>query len=165
MSAANSAEHVSTVLYVGITPAASRASRTSDSVLPHKYANCASLKPTRFTRFHAALVIALGLNDFTASRSSMMIDIWSKNQGSTLHAACTSSTETPRNNNSPIIKIRSGVGISTSRINSSVETSANCFSAGSQLRPKRPCSSERKAFCKLSGNVRPMAITSPTLCI
>ncbi len=38
-------------------------------------------------------------------------------------------------------------------------------SAGSQLSPRRPCSSERNAFCKLSGNVRPMAIASPTDCI
>ena len=28
-----------------------------------------------------------------------------------------------------------------------------------------PCSSERSPFCKLSGNVRPIAIASPTLCI
>ena len=38
-------------------------------------------------------------------------------------------------------------------------------SAGSQLSPRRPCSSERSAFCRLSGNVRPIAITSPTDCI
>ena len=38
-------------------------------------------------------------------------------------------------------------------------------SAGSQARPSRPSSSERKAFWNDSGNVRPMAIASPTDCI
>ena len=36
---------------------------------------------------------------------------------------------------------------------------------GRQLSPRRPCSSERSAFCRLSGNVRPIAIASPTDCI
>ena len=31
------------------------------------------------------------------------------------------------------------------------------------LRPLWPCSSERSAFCSDSSNVRPMAMTSPTL--
>ena len=44
-------------------------------------------------------------------------------------------------------------------------TASSCASAGSQLRPRRPCSSERSAFCSDSGNVRPMAIASPTDCI
>ena len=36
---------------------------------------------------------------------------------------------------------------------------------GSQARPNRPCSSDRRAFCIDSGNVRPMAMASPTDCI
>ena len=38
-------------------------------------------------------------------------------------------------------------------------------SPGSPFRPERPFSSERSAFCRDSGNVRPIAIASPTLCI
>ena len=37
--------------------------------------------------------------------------------------------------------------------------------AGSQPSPRRPCSSDRNAFCRLSGKVRPIAMTSPTDCI
>ena len=36
---------------------------------------------------------------------------------------------------------------------------------GIAVEPQRPVSSERSAFCRLSGNVRPIAITSPTDCI
>ena len=38
-------------------------------------------------------------------------------------------------------------------------------SAGSAFEPGPPCSSERIAFCSDSGNVRPIAMTSPTDCI
>ena len=48
---------------------------------------------------------------------------------------------------------------------SASSSDAMCCSAGSQLSPRRPCSSDRSAFCRLSGNVRPMAIASPTDCI
>jgi hypothetical protein len=48
---------------------------------------------------------------------------------------------------------------------SSSGTASYCASAASALRPSRPVSSDRNPFCRLSGNVRPMAITSPTLCI
>ena len=36
---------------------------------------------------------------------------------------------------------------------------------GVGVEAQRPCSSERNAFCRLSGNVRPIAIASPTDCI
>ncbi len=61
--------------------------------------------------------------------------------------------------------MRSGVGVAIAASSSASPSAAICSSAGSQLRPSRPCSSERSAFCRLSGNVRPMAIASPTDCI
>jgi len=64
---------------------------------------------------------------------------------------------------SPTWKIRSGVGIATAATSASSLVDSKFFSAASQLRPARPISSERRAFCRLSGKVRPMAIASPTL--
>ena len=46
-----------------------------------------------------------------------------------------------------------------------VDAGRSSRSAGSQLSPRRPVSSERSAFWSDSGNVRPIAITSPTDCI
>ena len=48
---------------------------------------------------------------------------------------------------------------------SSSGSASSAASARSQLSPARPCSSERSAFCSDSGNVRPMAMASPTDCI
>ena len=48
--------------------------------------------------------------------------------------------------------------------NASSVIDKNISSPGSQLSPKRPISSERNAFCRLSLNVRPIAMASPTLC-
>ena len=81
------------------------------------------------------------------------------------HTSWIASTLTPRRNSSPIWKTRSGVGIPIAASRSSVEPPASAASAGSAPRPRRPCSSERNAFCRLSVNVRPIAITSPTDCI
>ncbi len=72
---------------------------------------------------------------------------------------------TPRRSNSPTCSKRSGVAIADAASRSSSATVSNCTSDESQLRPARPCSSERSAFCRLSGNVRPIAMTSPTDCI
>ena len=80
-------------------------------------------------------------------------------------ASLTRSTETPRRSSSPIWKTRSGVGMPMADSSSSSLAAVSSPSAGSQLRPRRPCSSERNAFCRLSGNVRPMAMASPTDCI
>ncbi len=51
------------------------------------------------------------------------------------------------------------------RTSSSSEWASYSRSVGSQLSPHRPVSSERSAFWNDSGNVRPIAITSPTDCI
>ncbi len=81
------------------------------------------------------------------------------------HASWIVSAVTPRRSSSPIWKMRSGVGMAMAASSSASSSDAMCCSAGSQLSPRRPCSSERSAFCRLSGNVRPMAIASPTDCI
>ena len=81
------------------------------------------------------------------------------------HASWMSSGVTPRRSSSPTWKMRSGVGVAIAVSSSASVSDASCSSAGSQLSPRRPCSSERSAFCRLSGNVRPIAIASPTDCI
>ena len=71
----------------------------------------------------------------------------------------------PRRSTASSWKIRSGVAMHDWASSSSTVTSSYWASAGSQLRPRRPCSSERRPFCSDSGKVRPMAMTSPTDCI
>ncbi len=72
---------------------------------------------------------------------------------------------TPRRSASPSWKTRSGVATATASSSSSSASARSAASPGSALSPWRPISNERSAFCRLSGNVRPMAIASPTLCI
>ena len=81
------------------------------------------------------------------------------------HASWIVSGVMPRRSSSPIWKTRSGVGMAIAARRSCSLRSASSPSAGSAFRPRRPCSSERSAFCSDSGNVRPMAIASPTDCI
>ena len=81
------------------------------------------------------------------------------------HASWIVSTDTPRRSSSPIWNTRSGVATAIAASSSSSPSAASSASAGSAFRPRRPCSSERSAFCSDSGNVRPMAIASPTDCI
>ncbi len=50
-------------------------------------------------------------------------------------------------------------------ISSSSSRASSSASAASQFSPARPCSRLRSAFCSDSGNVRPMAMASPTDCI
>ncbi len=79
--------------------------------------------------------------------------------------SCTRSIETNRRSAASTWKMRSGVGIAAASTSSSSAKESSSRSVGSQLRPSRPVSSERTAFCSDSQNVRPMAITSPTDCI
>jgi hypothetical protein len=91
--------------------------------------------------------------------------IWSRNQGSTLVDAARSSTLMPRRRAASSWKGRSGVPVAARASSSASSSSSRAASAGSQLRPARPCSRLRSAFCSDSGNVRPMAMASPTDCM
>ena len=71
----------------------------------------------------------------------------------------------PRRRAASISKIRSGVASARRLASSSSSSASRGASAGSALSPSLPCSSDRMAFCRDSGNVRPMAITSPTDCM
>jgi hypothetical protein len=91
--------------------------------------------------------------------------IWSRNQGSTRVTAYSRSTEMPRRSAASSWNGRSGVPTAARRTSSSSSSASVPASAGSQPRPRRPVSSERNAFWSDSGNVRPMAMASPTDCI
>ena len=56
--------------------------------------------------------------------------------------------------------MRSAVGTASFRVISSVEGACGAFASNPQ--PQRPVSRERKAFCRDSLKVRPMAMASPT---
>ncbi len=94
-----------------------------------------------------------------------MVAISDRNQGSMPVTRASSSTVTPRRSRDSSWKSRSGVATATRPSSWSTGTRSTSASAASALRPARPCSSERTAFCSDSGKVRPMAITSPTDCI
>jgi len=79
--------------------------------------------------------------------------------------AVTSATATPCRSAASISKMRSGVGTAMRPSSSSPDSESSADSAGSALRPARPCSNERNAFWRDSQNVRPIAITSPTDCM
>ena len=79
--------------------------------------------------------------------------------------SCSRSIDTNRRSAASTWKMRSGVGTAAARTSSSSERASSSRSAGSQLSPSRPVSSERTAFCSDSQNVRPIAMTSPTDCI
>jgi hypothetical protein len=58
---------------------------------------------------------------------------------------------------------RSGVGMPRARITAARPVSGSSAPAISiSSRPVRPVSRPRRAFCRLSAKVRPMAMTSPT---
>ncbi len=73
------------------------------------------------------------------------------------------STVVPRASAFATANSRSGVGVRQARSSSSSSIAPNTGSCGSN--PARPVSSDRIAFWSDSGNVRPIAITSPTDCI
>ncbi len=79
--------------------------------------------------------------------------------------ATASSTGMPRRSAASSSKIRSGVATPIRAASSASLSASRTASAGSALRPARPCSSERSAFCNDSQKVRPIAITSPTDCM
>ncbi len=170
MWASNSAAHVSTVLNVTTTPAAARASRTAAGSTPSRRPSWWSENPRRLARRSPSPPIDVSGSgrDACASiarRSSTMLASPLRNHASMRVACPTSSTLTPRRKRTSRSKTRSGVAIATRSSSSSVDTASVLDSAASAFSPSRPCSRERSAFCRLSGKVRPIAITSPTDCI
>ena len=75
------------------------------------------------------------------------------------------STVTPRRSAASTRKIRSGVGTALRGTSSSVSSPSSGARSGSQLSAARPGLQRPEAFCSDSGNVRPIAMTSPTDCI
>ena len=86
--------------------------------------------------------------------------ICSRNQGSYLQAACTSATLSPWRKAWAITSSRSGVGLlSAAR---TVSGSGLPSPISTSLKPVRPVSIERSAFCTNSAKVLPIDMASPT---
>ena len=168
-AASNSAAQVSTVLNVG--PHAGRQPRPRGPRprrRPTGRPSWASAKPSRLARRHCRADVMPATVGLAARARSSTIgsDLVEEPRVDPGRASASRSTVTPRRSAASSWKGRSGVAIAdrpraARRRSSAVELA----SPGSQLSPRRPCSSERSAFCSDSGNVRPMAIASPTDCI
>ena len=98
-------------------------------------------------------------------RASVIRAISARNHGSMRVASASVSISIPRRSRASSWKMRSGLPTATSASSRSVDNWSRAASAASALRPSRPTSSERTAFCSDSGKVRPMAMTSPTDCM
>ncbi|MNV44684.1 hypothetical protein D3C71_1364520 [compost metagenome] len=109
--------------------------------------------------FFRASSVSLSMlsSDLVSSSSSIFTisSICTRNHGSILVSANTSSTLRPMAKASPTYQMRSGPG-SPSSFSS---TSRSCVFS---FRPSTPTSRPRRAFWNDSWKVRPMAITSPT---
>ncbi len=84
--------------------------------------------------------------------------------------SCSRSTVTPRSSAAATRKMRSGVGTALRATRSSVSMPASGATSVPRLSrsgvsPGYPVSSDRRHFCSDSGNVRPIAMASPTDCI
>jgi hypothetical protein len=100
----------------------------------------------------------------TSAPTSVMRAIPSTNQGSMSEAAATSSTVAPSRRARSTASSRSAVGRAqaASRASGAASGLPGAGSAAGSPRPSRPVSSDRHAFWRASGKVRPMAMTSPT---
>ena len=153
---------MSTVFTTDRTPSTSRSARTTSALEPVSHAICSSEKPICF----AASIVGAPSPARPSSRmrppAATVSRILPRNHASMPLRACTRATSQPRRNASATWNMRCGVGVET-RSSRSFSPSAERSSTPSMPRPARPCSSERSAFCSASSNVRPMAMTSPTL--
>jgi hypothetical protein len=162
VSARNSPAQVSMRLNTGRTPSFCRASRTAVSVEPVSFASRASEKPCAFSRRNVAASFGRpsAAIRFSSATSAW---IWRRNHGSYEQAAWISSQVRPWRKAWAITRSRSGVGLASARSTAACPISgSSALSMAVSSRPVSPVSSPRRAFCRLSAKVRPMAITSPT---
>ncbi len=148
-------------LYRGRTPSLRRRLATLSSLVPARVARRASEKPMALSacRFAASfgrprLRILPSISTISAS--------WSMNQGSYLQAACTRSLDAPCRKASATLRMRSGVGRPRAARTAFLSSPSPRPGMAISSRPVRSVSRLRSAFCKDSGKVRPMAMTSPT---
>ncbi len=98
----------------------------------------------------------------TVSSTATKSATCARNQGSKLHAAWISSSDRPSRNAWAMISSRSGDGVASALRMASLSAALVASAMVTSLRPVRPVSMERSAFCRLSAKVRPIAMASPT---
>ena len=128
--------------------------------MPSRVARRASEKPLRFRRYTRSASSACRLLCATSASSLIRSSICTRNQGSTCECSYTSCTLMPRRKASPMYQIRSERGVRSSEITLSLL--AGSFRSTFGSKPVEPTSRPRRAFCRDSCCVRPIAITSPT---
>ena len=161
MRDSNSAAQVSMRLNTGRTPAARRRLATSAAERLASSPSRSSEKPFFLSSSSALASFGRPSLRTTASHSTSC-SISRRNHGSYFEACAISSTDRPWRNAWAITRMRSGVG------RASAPTIADLSGApliSISLRPVRPVSIERSAFCSDSWKVRPIDIASPTLFI
>ena len=156
--AANSPAQVSMRLNTGRTFSARRAWDTSASLVPASLANRASEKPSDFKWRKPSADVGRPFA-FTLASSWTSSCIWRRNQRSNLAIWWMRSTLMPARRASAATSRRSGVGRLNAASISSMLAPTRCSTSS---KPVRPVSRPRSAFCTLSCQLRPMAITSPT---
>ena len=157
---------MSTVLKVARTPAASRAARTSASGTDQSHASWASEKPSRLARRHARRSIAgeaeLGEGGALLDDGEDLVE----EPGVDLGALGEHSTEMPRRSAASSWKGRSGVPMAA-RLQQLLVVEVVEHRLGRDRTPGRGGRARGSASPSAahSGNVRPIAIASPTDCI
>ena len=136
-----------------------RAVRVEPRAAPVRRSIIASEKPSRLQRRRASGARKLAERAQLLSGRCTMVSISRRNQGSIRVSALTFSTLWPRAK-----RLRDGEDTARRRVPQFLRPGRR-----TRKRPDRdrrtPMSSMRRAFCRASGNVRPMAMTSPTLFI
>ena len=150
----------------GSTPAAGRAAATPSPSTPHRWASWASEKPSRLARRQSARVIGAGPGPRRRRRSSTIASIWSRNQSSMRQRSwIVVDRSTPRRSSSPTWKMRSGVGTAIAASSRRRSRRRAPPRRGRRRARGGPARASAAPSAGYSGNVRPIAITSPTDCI
>mmetsp|Transcript_10712 Transcript_10712/g.39665 ORF Transcript_10712/g.39665 Transcript_10712/m.39665 type:complete len:224 (-) Transcript_10712:1412-2083(-) len=162
VSASNSAAHVSTRFMEARTSSATRALRTSISVVLSARAIWMSLNPRRFTSSQSCLSkSATPVRPLSQTSVWYRSSIWVRYHGSNSVILRICSTVMPDMNASWMAMMRSGLGVPSVFFSNSGSAIIWPDLALSP-QPFRPVSSERSALLKDSCHVLPMAIASPT---
>ena len=148
-------------LKTGRTSSERRRAVTSASVFAETAARRLSEKPIALTWRKAPGVVGRP-NLRTFSSVSTIPRICSRNQGSILQLSWICASVKPKRIACATWRMRSGVGVESAALIAFLSSPLPIPSTSISSRPSRPVSSERRAFCRLSWKVRPIAIASPT---
>ena len=140
---------------------ARRFAATSLGSSPASVASRSSEKPMALSMRNWAALGGRPCSRTRASISTMSL-IWRMNHGSILHASKICSSSKPSLIACATLRMRSGEGVPSAARTTFLSSPSPRPGSAMSLRPVKPVSIERSAFCSDSGKVRPMAMASPT---